>query len=339
MTPTRGTAERPSTRAVPYLTGGVLLLGAAAACSVAIGSKALGVGETLRALTGAGLGESATIVREVRLPRTLLGLVTGAALGVAGVLIQALTRNPLADPGILGVSAGASFSVTLGVAFLGLTGVQAHLWLAFLGAAAVTVLVYVVGALGRAGTNPTRLVLVGVALSAVLAGIQSGLTLLNPRVLDGMRAWAAGSLAGSDPEATRHVIPFVLAGLALAVWVAPAFNAVAMGEDLSRSLGVNLTVVRVLTVAAVTLLTGAATALAGPVMFLGLMVAHIARYVAGPDHRWILPVSLLLGPLVLLSADVLARVVVWPGELPVGVVTAFLGAPLLITLTRHRAPA
>ncbi|MFD0888920.1 FecCD family ABC transporter permease [Streptosporangium algeriense] len=255
--------------------------------------------------------------------RGVLQLLLGAAL------LWAVLSPP--------VRLAASLAAILAkVAFLGLTGAQAALWLAFLGAAVVTVLVYVVGALGRAGANPARLILVGVALSAVLAGIQSGLTLLDPRALDGMRAWAAGSLAAPDPVATRHVVPFVLAGLALAAWVTPAFNAVAMGEDLSRSLGANLVVVRILTVVAVTLLTGGATALAGPIMFLGLMVAHIARHVAGPDHRRFLPVALLLGPLVLLSADVLARVVVWPGELPVGVVTAFLGAPVLIALIRRR---
>ena len=279
--------------------------------------------------------EAAAIVRDARVPRTALALLVGAALGLAGAVIQALTRNPLADPGILGVNAGAGFGVVLGVALLGITAIGQYLWCAFLGAIVATAVVYLIGGRGPEGTSPARLTLAGLALGAVLQGVSSGITLLDRDLFDTMRYWEAGNIANRPTDTLVTVAPCVLAGVMLALALAGPLNAVALGEDLARSLGTNLTLVRVGVVVAVTLLCGAATAAAGPIGFVGLMVPHAVRWLVGPDQRWILPFTLVLAPVLLLVADILGRVVLPSGELQVGVVTAFVGAPVLIWLVRR----
>ncbi|MQB04576.1 Fe(3+)-siderophore ABC transporter permease [Agrobacterium tumefaciens] len=276
------------------------------------------------------------IIRDYRLPRTLLGLLCGAAFGVSGALIQAVTRNPLADPGILGVNAGAAFFVTLAVGLLGFHAISSYLWFAFLGAIAVALVVYAVGSRGRDGASPARLVLSGVALSAVLGGISSAITLLDPRAFDGLRVWSIGSLSGRNMDVVLTVAPFIICGLVLSLCVAPSLNAVALGDDPSRALGVNLVHTRILVVIAVTLLAGAATAAAGPIGFIGLMVPHVVRWLSGPDQRWIIAFTVLCSPILLLTADIAGRLVLFPGELEAGIVTAFIGAPVLIALARRQ---
>lgn len=276
------------------------------------------------------------IIRDYRLPRTLLGLLCGAAFGVSGALIQAVTRNPLADPGILGVNAGAAFFVTLAVGLLGFHAISSYLWFAFFGAIAVAIVVYAVGSRGRDGASPARLVLSGVALSAVLGGIGSAITLLDPRAFDGLRVWSIGSLSGRNMDVVLTVAPFIICGLVLSLCVAPSLNAVALGDDPSRALGVNLVRTRILVVIAVTLLAGAATAAAGPIGFVGLMVPHVIRWLSGPDQRWIIAFTVLCSPILLLTADIAGRLVLFPGELEAGIVTAFIGAPVLIALARRQ---
>ena len=276
------------------------------------------------------------IIRDYRLPRTLLGLLCGAAFGVSGALIQAVTRNPLADPGILGVNAGAAFFVTLAVGLLGFHAISSYLWFAFLGAIAVALVVYAVGSCGRDGASPARLVLSGVALSAVLGGIGSAITLLDPRAFDGLRVWSIGSLSGRNMDVVLTVAPFIICGLVLSLCVAPSLNAVALGDDPSRALGVNLVRTRILVVIAVTLLAGAATAAVGPIGFVGLMVPHVVRWLSGPDQRWIIAFTVLCSPILLLTADIAGRLVLFPGELEAGIVTAFVGAPVLIALARRQ---
>ncbi|AAK90688.1 ABC transporter permease [Agrobacterium tumefaciens] len=276
------------------------------------------------------------IIRDYRLPRTLLGLLCGAAFGVSGALIQAITRNPLADPGILGVNAGAAFFVTLAVGLLGFHAISSYLWFAFLGAVAVTLIVYSVGSRGRDGASPARLVLSGVALSAVLGGIGSAITLLDPRTFDGLRVWSIGSLSGRNMDVVLTVAPFIIFGLVLSLCVAPSLNAVALGDDPSRALGVNLVRTRILVVIAVTLLAGAATAAAGPIGFIGLMVPHVVRWLSGPDQRRIIAFTILCSPILLLTADIAGRLVLFSGELEAGIVTAFIGAPVLIVLALRR---
>jgi len=304
--------------------------------SIAVGSKNIPLSAVVEALaddTGEG---DAYVVWDMRIPRTVTGFCVGLALGVAGALIQALTRNPLADPGILGVNAGASFFVALGVAAFGVTSVHGYVWFAFVGALLVTVAVYLIGSAGRGGADPVQLTLAGVALGAVLSGAVTAMVLIDPRSFDTMRNWNAGSVAGRGWDVLLPVLPFLVIGLLLAALAASALNAIALGDDLARSLGANVTLTRMIVIAAVTLLAGGATAVAGPIAFVGLMIPHVARWIVGPDQRWILAYTLMLAPALMLAADILGRLVIRPGEFPVGIVTAFVGAPVLIVLVRRR---
>lgn len=308
--------------------------------SLAVGARYIPPSDVLRALMdaaeGRGLGEVHEIVVGLRLPRAFVGAVVGASLGVAGALIQALTRNPLADPGILGVNAGAGFLVTVGIGWFGVSDIQGYVWFSFAGAAAATLLVFVIGAAGPAGATPVRLTLVGVALGALLSGISSMISLLNPTVFRGMRFWGAGTLTSRDEHVLWAVLPFIILGLILAATVAAPLNAIALGEDLARSLGAGVVRTRITVIIAVTLLAGAATAAAGPIGFVGLMVPHVVRWFVGPDQRWILAYTAVCAPILLLGADMIGRVVVSPQEMQVGIVTAFIGAPVLVFLARRR---
>ncbi len=304
--------------------------------SIAVGSKDISLPVVLDAqVNNTGQGD-AYVIWDMRIPRTVVGLAVGVALGVAGALIQALTRNPLADPGILGVNAGAAFFVALGVAVFGVTSVSGYVWFAFAGALLVTVAVYVIGSAGRGGADPVQLTLAGVALGAVLSGIVTAMVLLDPRAFDRMRNWNAGSIVGRGWDVLLPVVPFLVLGVLLAIVAVSSLNAIALGDDLAASLGANVTRTRILVIFAVTLLAGGATAVAGPIGFVGLMVPHIARWIVGPDQRWILAYTILLAPCLVLAADILGRVVIRPGEFPVGIVTAFVGAPVLILLVRRK---
>ncbi|KZE90614.1 iron chelate uptake ABC transporter family permease subunit [Microbacterium sp. TNHR37B] len=314
---------------------GVLLI-VAVALSLTVGSNPLALGTVLDVLRGGGSAEARYVVAELRVPRTVAGVLVGAALGAAGALIQAYTRNPLADPGILGVNAGAAFAVAVGVAFFGLRDISAFVWLAFAGALLVTLAVSVIGSAGRGAADPLRLTLAGVALGAVLAGLTTGMTLSNPDAFDRMRSWNAGSLLGRDLDVVGAVVPFVIAGLVLAMLLAPGLNALALGDDVARVQGARVGAIRVGVILAVTVLAGTATAVAGPISFVGLMVPHVARWLFGVDQRLILAVSMLSAPVVVLASDVLGRILIAPAEIPVGIVTAFVGAPVLIALARRR---
>ncbi|WP_367823937.1 MULTISPECIES: iron chelate uptake ABC transporter family permease subunit [unclassified Microbacterium] len=311
-------------------------LAVAVVLSLAIGANPLSPEAVWTTLRGGGTPETDYVLFELRIPRTVTGLVAGAALGVAGALIQAFTRNPLADPGILGVNAGAALAVALGVSLLGLRDVSQFVWLAFLGALIVTVAVYLIGSAGRGSADPLRLTLAGVALGAVLSGITTGISLSDPDAFDSMRSWNAGSLLGRGFDVIVPVLPFVAAGLVLALLLGPGLNAVGLGEDVARAQGANVAGIRIGVIIAVTLLAGAATALAGPIAFIGLMVPHVIRWTFGVDQRVILPLSAVLAPVILLLADVLGRVIIAPAEVPVGIVAAFIGAPVLIVLARQR---
>ncbi|MBB4953718.1 iron complex transport system permease protein [Agrobacterium vitis] len=331
-------AVRP--RRAARLTGlllGVVLLVALSQLSLLVGARAIPIASALKALFAYdGRSVDHIVIVDYRLPRTLLALLCGAAFGVSGALIQAATRNPLADPGILGVNAGATLCVTLAVGLFGVQSIHALLWFAFLGAIIITLAVYSLGATGREGATPVRLVLAGVALSAVLGGIGSMVTLLNPQAFDAMRQWAIGSVAGRAMDVVLAVAPFIGIGLVAALVAAPSLNAVALGDDLACSLGANILRARILTLVAVTLLAGAGTAACGPIGFLGLMVPHVVRWFTGPDQRLIIPMTMIYAPVLLLIADIAGRLVLYPGELEAGIVTAFLGAPVLIALSRRK---
>ncbi|GAA1829240.1 iron chelate uptake ABC transporter family permease subunit [Pseudonocardia ailaonensis] len=335
----RDTAAPLTRRRVVGLLAALALLAALVLASIAVGSRAVPLPAVVDALLhDTGEGDS-YVVWSLRVPRTAVLLAVGIALGVAGMLIQALTRNPLADPGILGVNAGASLFVALGIAVFGLSSPGQYVWFSFAGALLVTVVVYVIGSAGRGSIDPIQLTLAGVTLGAILYAVVSAMTLLDPRTFEQMRNWSAGSVVGRGWEVLLPVLPFLAAGVLLAVAVAGPLNAIALGDDLAKSLGASIGRTRIIVVAAVTLLAGGATAVAGPIGFVGLMVPHVARWIVGPDQRWILGATLLLAPSLLLAADVVGRTVIRPGELPVGIVMAFVGAPILIVLVRRRKAA
>lgn len=334
----RAASVAPRRRATGTLVAGLglMLLVSLTGLSLFVGSGDINPAEAWAALLGDGSSTTELLVREYRVPRTLLAILVGIALGLSGVVIQALTRNPLADPGILGVNAGAYTAVVFGAAFLGSTVTASHVWIAMGGALIASLLVYAIGTSGTAGHTATKLVLTGVAFGAVLSGISFAVTLMLPEVFDRVRFWSAGSLQGRTFDTLWAVLPFIAAGTFIALMMPRALNAMSLGDDVAVALGSRPLLTRLAGVASVTLLCGAATAAAGPIAFVGLMVPHALRSIVGPDHRRLVPLSLLAAPALMLAADVLGRVVI-SSELPVGVVTAFIGAPLLIAITRRSA--
>ncbi|MFD9039850.1 FecCD family ABC transporter permease [Streptomyces bottropensis] len=329
-------------RAALLLTLSALALLTLCALSMAFGALGVPLDQVWHTLLGdAPDSRVDSVIWSVRLPRTVLGLATGAALGLSGALMQALTRNPLADPGILGVSAGAAFAVVLSVGVLGISSVYGYIWFAFGGAFAASVLVYLLGGLGRSGSTPVKLALAGVAVTSLLFSLTSAIALTDPDALNRYRFWSAGSLADQDEGVLLRVLPFLAVGALLALACAPALNSLALGDDVAKSLGLKLGLVRVQGVLAVTLLTGGAVAVIGPVVFVGLVVPHIARVLAqlaglGPDQRWLLPLSAVLAPCLLLAADIAGRLIARPTEIQAGILVAFLGGPFFIALVRRR---
>ncbi len=328
-----GTLRR---RRLLVVAGLVALLALVALASLAVGAKPIPIGQVWDAIWSPTGTENDIVVRSLRAPRTVLGIGVGIALGLAGALMQGHTRNPLADPGLLGVEAGAAFFVVVGIYALGVTSLFGYVWFAFAGAFAASVLVFVLGSLGRGGPTPVTLALAGVAVGALLGALTSALLLADLQTFDAFRFWAVGSLAGRDAEIATQVAPFLLAGLLLTMLNAPGLNLVALGEDVARGLGQRVALTRWTGLVAITLLAGAAVAACGPIAFVGLVVPHVARALTGPDHRWLLPAAGLAGAVLLLAADVIGRLVVRPGELQVGIVIALVGAPFFVALVRRR---
>ncbi|MFF0175619.1 FecCD family ABC transporter permease [Micromonospora sp. DT68] len=322
-------------RRVAVTAGAALVLLLAVLASFALGSRQLGVDQVWHALVAPDSGDATVIVRELRMPRTALGLAVGLALAMAGVLFQALTRNPLAEPRILGISAGASFGVVLAISVFGVGTLAGYVWFGIAGALLAGVLVFAIAARAREGASPVTLALVGAALDASLASGVYALLSIDARTFEEYRFWVVGGLAGRDLTVTAQLLPFVVVGLVLAAVVARGLDALALGDDVARGLGHRIGLVRLGGGLAAVLLTGAAVAAAGPIAFVGLAVPHLARALVGADHRWTLAVSALLGPALLLSADVVGRLVAPPGEIPAGIVTALIGAPLLAFLVRR----
>ena len=303
--------------------------------SISVGAKPIPLHRVWELLLHNDHSEDAVVVHDLRIPRTMLGILVGAALGVAGALMQALTRNPLADPGLLGINAGAATAIVLGVALLGITSATQYVWFGFVGAALAAILVYGIGAQGRSGATPVRLALAGTAVTFALNAVINGITIVDTRVLERYRFWLVGALGGHDTDVVWQIAPFLVVGLVLALAMARPLNALALGEDAGRALGAHVGRTRVAGAVAVTLLCGAATAAAGPIVFIGLTVPHVARALCGPDQRWVIPYSAVLAPALLLTADVIGRVIDRPGEIEVGVVTAILGGPIFVALIRR----
>ncbi|AGL15072.1 iron chelate uptake ABC transporter family permease subunit [Actinoplanes sp. N902-109] len=313
----------------------VLLLAVVCLLSIALGTRTIALHTVWEAFFHHADTDDQSIVRDLRVPRTILGLLAGVAFGLSGAVIQAVTRNPLADTQVLGINSGAALFVVLAVGVFGLTSLSQYLWFGFAGVAVALTLVYLLGSVGRGGATPVRLTLAGIALGAVMDGLSSGIRLVRPRAFDYLRFWDIGALGGRPLDVATTILPFVLAGLVLALFVARELNAVALGDDLARTLGASVGRTRLLATVSVMLLTGAATAAVGPIGFVGLMVPHVVRWIVGPDQRWIFAWTTVLGPVLLLVADIVGRLVVRPGELRVGVVTAFVGAPVLIWYVRR----
>ncbi|MFE9663258.1 iron chelate uptake ABC transporter family permease subunit [Streptomyces sp. NPDC005955] len=323
----------PHYAAVPLC---LLLLLLLCLASLALGTKWIAADRVLDLLLHPDGSEESGIVHDMRVPRTLFGLVVGAALGTAGALMQGLTRNPLADPGLLGVTAGASLGVVVTTGLLGITAVHGYLWFAFAGALLATVLVYALGGAGRGGATPAKLALAGAAVSALLQSLVNAVLLFDAAALGDFRFWAVGSLIGQPAGLLVDLLPFLGAGLLLAALTAPALNKLALGDGVATSLGQNVGLVRVRGAAAITLLTASAVALCGPIAFVGLVIPQIARLLTGPDHRWIVAYSALLGPALLLAADLVGRLIARPDELHVGIVVTAVGAPFFILSVRRR---
>ena len=324
-------------------TKGAGLVGAAGVlvllvfASVAYGSKSIPLGVVLEALLDHDPTDNDhLIVRSLRIPRTLIGVGVGVALGLAGAVMQGVTRNPLADPGIFGVEAGAALAVVVGIYVFGIGTLTGYVWFAFFGAGVASVVVYGLGSVGRGGATPVKLALAGAAMAALLSSVTSAILIVDVTSLDQFRFWAVGSLAGRDAAIAGQVAPFIVVGVLLALASGRGLNALALGDDVAVSLGERVQRTRLLSALAVIVCSGAAVAAAGPIGFIGLTVPHVARAICGPDYRWIMPWSLVLAPSLLLAADVVGRIVARPGELQVGIVTAFIGAPFFVFLVRRR---
>ena len=313
------------------------LLGLVCLLSIAVGAKSIPLGTVIDALLHPDPTNSDhLIVRSLRIPRTIVGLLAGSALGVGGAVMQGLTRNPLADPGILGVNAGAALFVVIGIYSFGLTSLVGYVWFAFIGAALASVIVYTLGSLGRQGATPVKLALAGAAMTALLGSITSATCCSTSRrstsSASGTSARSPGGRRRSPPTSRRS-------SSSGWPWRSPAVrcsNGLALGDDVGRGLGQRIGLSRLLGAVAIVLLCGSATAAAGPITFVGLAVPHVARAITGPDYRWILPYSMVLSPVLLLGADIVGRVIARPGEVQVGIVTAVIGAPVFIGLVRSR---
>lgn len=305
---------------------------AVTAVSLSLGSRELPLTDVLAALAGQHTGDASIIVWDQRLPRTLLGLLVGAALGIGGAVAQGLTRNALADPGLLGVSAGAALAIVFGTFTFGITALAPQLVLGVIGATAAGAAVLLIGTRSSIAATPQGFALIGVAISAILGSIASTLVLLDANTLDEYRFWLVGSLAGRGTSTLTAVAPVILVGIALAIACSRLLDALALGDDAAQGLGVGLRRARLLAGAAIIVLTGAAVAAAGPIAFVGLAVPHAARALSGPRASWLLPFSGALGAFLLVTADVLGRIVARPSELQAGVVTALVGAPVALLL-------
>lgn len=336
----RGLLQGGWTRSLGLVVALVVLVGAIA-CSLALGARPVPFGRVWDALTSArpldtDAARDWSVVRSLRVPRTILGLLVGGALGLTGTLLQGLTRNPLADPGILGVQAGASLAVVIGINSVSIGSPIGYVWFGFAGAAVAGLVVYALGSLGRGGASPVKLALAGAALSALMVALTQAVLLSNQATLNEYRFWAVGSLAGREDEVVRAVAPFILVGMAFALTRGRSLNGLALGDDVARGLGMSLVWARLSTALAIIVLCGAAVAGAGPIVFVGLVIPHLARAICGPDYRWILVWSLVLSPMLLLGADTVGRLIARPGEVQVGIMTAVIGTPVFIAIIRRK---
>jgi iron complex transport system permease protein len=317
----------------------VLIIGIFIAFIVMVLSVVLGYTDTslsmaIEAYTAFNGSNEHLIIQLSRVPRALVGMAVGISLGIAGVLMQALTRNPIASPDIFGVNAGAGFFIVFGVTFLGITSIQQFMWIGFLGAAVASGLAYALGSAGRGGLTPVKLTLAGAVMAALFASLTQGMLVTNEKALDEVLFWLAGSVEGRKLSMLAAVMPALLIAWIVSILLSRQLNAFALGEDVAVSLGQKTVIFKFAAALMVVLLAGGSVAIAGPISFIGIVVPHFARYLVGSDHRWIVPFSALTGGIMLVLADIGARYIIMPEEAPVGVVTALLGTPFFIYIVR-----
>ena len=314
---------------------GLALIALTSLTSVLVGVQSLPAGDVLDALRGMPVSQESAAIVASRVDRTVIGLVVGAAIALSGVVLQGLTRNPIAEPGILGLNAGAALAVVIGIRFLGLSSVTGYVVAALVGTIAVAVLVQSLTLMAPRASAPVSMALAGAAVMALAQSLIGAVVVTDRGALDSFRFWQVGSVAGRDATQVIDIAPFLVVGLVLTLTAGPTLNAVALGDDLARGLGQNVLLHRGLAAAGAVLLAACATALAGPIAFVGLVVPHLVRAVVGVDHRRVLLVSLLLGPVFVVLADVVGRLIAQPGEVQAGIVCAVLGAPVLVAVVRR----
>ncbi|MBO3662124.1 FecCD family ABC transporter permease [Microbacterium stercoris] len=322
-----------------FLLATIAVVALSVVLSLALGSRWVTLQEVLDGLSAWFEGRTAqqigAIAVQERIPRTVLALIAGAALGLSGAVMQAVTRNPIADPGILGVNTGAALFVVCGIAFLGINATWQYLVLALVGGTLAAVFVYVVGSLGPGGSTPIKLALAGAATTAALSSLVSAVLLPRIAAMDAFRFWQVGGVAGADWSSLGLITPLLVVAAAVAFLCAPTLNALALGDEVATGLGVNVTAGRLIASAAGVILCAAVTAIAGPIAFVGLMIPHVARLIFGPDQRWLLPICALGGAALLTVSDTIGRLIGSPGEVEAGIVTAFVGAPILVIIARR----
>jgi iron complex transport system permease protein len=328
-------AQKDSSKKSSLLIAG-LLLGLALCLSFLVsiswGAADISLSEIYRSFTAFDGSSNHLIIRTIRLPRSLIAIVVGAALAVAGAIMQGLTLNPLASPGILGVNAGAALAVVLVTFLMGSVSLDVYIWFAFAGAAITALSVYLLGSLGRGGTTPVNLTIAGAALTAFISSVTSGILIVSQRTLEEIRFWLAGSVASRDLSLLLQVLPYICIGLILGLALSKQITILSLGEDIARSLGQSTAVIKILAAISIVLLAGGSVAIAGPIGFVGLIVPNTVRIFVGVDYSWILPYSAILGAIVVLTADICGRLIIQPSELPVGLMMPLIGAPFFIYL-------
>ncbi|WP_238859847.1 iron ABC transporter permease [Clostridium sp. YIM B02569] len=321
-------------KTVGIYLGSIFLLGICVIISLAFGSKNIGISQAINALLNSDDTSFAALVVRERVPRTIFSIMAGASLGISGALMQSITRNPIADPSILGVNTGASLFVVIGIAFFNINSANEYIWIALVGAGITSIFVYTIASIGSGGMTPIKLALAGSATSAVLTSLVSVIILPRSEVIDAYRFWQVGSVSGATWESIDLMLPFLIIGLIISIISAPALDILALGDEVATGLGVNIGIIRIICAIAGVILCGATTAIAGPIGFVGLMIPHSIRLIFGSNLRGLVPMSAIGGAVLLTISDVLGRVIGSPGELQVGIITAFLGAPILIIIAR-----
>lgn len=329
--------RRRSTRIrVLWIALGILILAVSLLASVRFGSRSVDAADVLAVLGGNADDSLNHAAISRRLPRTLLAALTGAALAVSGLAMQGVTRNPLADPGILGVNMGAALAIVVGMAYFGLASATGMIWTAIGGAAVTAVGVYIVGSVGYGAATPLKLALSGAAISAALSSVAIAIVLPRNDIAGGVRSWQIGGVGGATWEGLRQMSIFLIVGFLICWATARGMNSLALGDELAAGLGEHVLRMRLLAASGAVILCGAATALAGPIGFVGLVIPHMCRLLIGVDHRWLVPLSAVLGAALLTASDVVGRVITPQSEISVGIITAFLGAPLFIAIVRRQ---